>query len=73
MSYKEKQELAALPTAIEQLETEVGNLHQAMSDPAFYKQPGEEIARQSAALKQLEQQIATAYERWEALEARNGS
>ena len=73
LSYKEKQELAALPTAIEQLETEVGNMHQAMSDPAFYKQPGEEIARQSAALKQLEQQIATAYERWETLESRNGS
>ena len=44
-------------------------MHQAMSDPAFYKQPGEEIARQTATLKQLEQQIATAYARWEELEA----
>ena len=70
LSYKEKQELAALPTAIEQLETEVRNIHQEMSNPAFYKQSGEEIARQTSTLRQLEQQVATAYQRWEELEAR---
>lgn len=71
MSYKEQQELAALPAAIEQLEAEIQNLHQAMSSPEFYKQPGEEIARQTAALKLLEQQVAAAYARWEELDERH--
>ena len=71
LTYKEKQELTALPATIERLETEIARLHEAMSAPEFYQRPGEEIARETAALRGLEDQIAEAYRRWEQLEERS--
>ena len=70
MTYREQQELAALPETIERLEAEISELHNAMSAPEFYKRPGDEISRETNALRQLEQQLADAYRRWEALEER---
>jgi ATP-binding cassette subfamily F protein uup len=70
LTYREQQELASLPEAIERLEAEIADLHHAMSAPDFYKRPGEEIARETKALRELEQQLADAYHRWEALEER---
>jgi ATP-binding cassette subfamily F protein uup len=72
LNYREQQELKALPEAIEALEKEIDQLHQAMADPAFYQQPGSQIAEEQSRLKQLEDQLASTYERWEALEERNG-
>ena len=72
LTFKEKQELAALPETIERLEREIGELHQAMSAPEFYKRPGAEIARESTRLRQLDEELAAAYQRWEALEDRAG-
>jgi ATP-binding cassette subfamily F protein uup len=69
LTYKEKQELAALPRRIEMLEAQRRDLHDAMANPAFYQRPGTEIAQDNAKLAALEQELATAYERWEALEA----
>jgi ATP-binding cassette subfamily F protein uup len=71
LTYKEKQELAALPETIERLEAEIESLHHAMSTPDFYKRPGDEIARETATLRQLENQLAEAYRRWEDLEERS--
>jgi ATP-binding cassette subfamily F protein uup len=68
LSYKEQQELASLPAQIDQLEKEVGELHTAMADPSFYRQPGEQIARQRSRLEEMETQLAEAYSRWEQLE-----
>jgi len=70
LTYKEKQELAALPAEIERLEAEIENLHTTMATPDFYKRSGEEIAAETAALRQLEDQLAEAYHRWEELEER---
>jgi len=70
LSYKQKQELAGLPATIERLEAEIEGLHQAMSSPDFYKRSGDEIARETTALRQLEDQLAEAYRRWEELEER---
>jgi len=70
LSYKEKQELAGLPETIERLEAEIEGLHQAMSNPDFYRQSGDEIARETAKLRQSEEQLAEAYHRWEELEER---
>ena len=70
LSYKEKQELAALPETIARLEAEIADLHQAMAAPEFYKRPGDQIARETARLRQLDGQLVGAYHRWEALEAR---
>jgi ABC transport system ATP-binding/permease protein len=39
-----------------------------VSQPEFYKQPASEIARKQTQLKQLEEQLAAAYGRWEELE-----
>jgi ATP-binding cassette subfamily F protein uup len=72
LSYREQQELAALPTKLEQLEGDIAKLHQAMATAEFYKRPGPAVARDAAVLQQLETQLAAAFQRWEALEERSG-
>lgn len=72
LSFKEQQELAALPARLEQLESEIAELHQAMATPEFYKRPGPAVAQDAARLQQLEQQLAADFERWEALDERDG-
>ncbi len=47
-------------------------LHEAMADPAFYRRDGDAIAATRAKLDALEEELAMAYERWEALEALAG-
>ncbi len=69
LTHKEKQELAALPRRIEVLEAQRRDLHEAMSNPAFYQRPGTEIAHDNAKLSALEQELVAAYDRWEALDA----
>jgi ATP-binding cassette subfamily F protein uup len=71
LTYKEKQELAALPATIEKLEAHIASLHSTMSDPEFYKRPGDEIASETAALRELEDQLTEAFNRWEELEERS--
>ena len=68
LSFKEQRELEALPAAIENFETEIAVLHRQMAEPQFYQQPGERIAAEQGRLKQLEEQLAAAYQRWEELE-----
>ena len=75
LTYKElraleaqKQELAALPGRIEILETEQHQLSAAMTDPAFYQRSSAEITRDAVQLKNLEDTLAAAYQRWEELE-----
>jgi ATP-binding cassette subfamily F protein uup len=68
LKFKEKQELERLPERIEKLESQVERAHQAMADPDFYQKPGPEIAAEQAALKELEQELAALYVRWEELE-----
>ncbi|NLF67808.1 MAG: ATP-binding cassette domain-containing protein [Candidatus Anammoximicrobium sp.] len=70
LTYREQQELAALPETISRLEAAIAELHRTLADPEFYKRPGEEIARQTARLRELDEQLVAAYHRWEALEAR---
>jgi ATP-binding cassette subfamily F protein uup len=67
-SFKERQERDSLPILIEQIETEVAALHAAMAQPEYYRQSGEQIAAEAARVKQLETQLAVAYERWEELD-----
>ncbi|MDR3578175.1 MAG: ATP-binding cassette domain-containing protein [Anaerolineaceae bacterium] len=74
-SYKEqraleaqKRELAELPMLIENLEAEQQRITQAMADPAFYQQDSSEITRAATRLKELEEELAQAFDRWEELE-----
>jgi ATP-binding cassette subfamily F protein uup len=68
LSYKEQRELESLPAQIEGFESELRDLHVAMADPAFYKRDGGAIAATKSRLAELEQNLAVAYKRWEALE-----
>jgi len=70
LTYKEQQELSALPETIARLEAEIADLHQTLAAPEFYKRPGDEIARETVRLRQLDEQLVEAYHRWEALETR---
>lgn len=68
LSYREKQELDALPEVIERLEGRQSELQQQAADPTFYRRSQAEIA---AALKELEEvgaRLDEAYARWESLE-----
>jgi ATP-binding cassette subfamily F protein uup len=67
-AFHEKRELESLPATIETLDGKIAELHDVMARPEFYKQPSSEIARQQTELKDLEQQLAAAYRRWEELE-----
>jgi len=69
----EKKELRDLPARIESLETELAALHEQMADPSFFKQDGNQIAAARSQVEQLGAEIATAYARWEALEAKRAT
>ena len=70
LSYNEGRELAALPNRIEALEQEQADLHGQMADPALYQGDGAAVSRARRRLADLEGELEDAYQRWEALEAR---
>ncbi|MFO0891547.1 MAG: ATP-binding cassette domain-containing protein [Isosphaeraceae bacterium] len=72
LSFKERRELESLPARIEDLESKLAGLHEAMAAPSFYKQDKDEIAKAKATLESMETEVASAYERWHELEAREG-
>ena len=72
LSYKEKKELESLPKLIEVLESSVAEMHEAMANPDFFKQAGDVLAQEQAKLKELEENLASSYERWEELEQKEG-
>ncbi len=73
LSFKEKQELAGLPAAIERLETEQRQIHEQQADPDIYRQGGDKVIALNERLADIESTLATVYERWENLEARSGN
>ncbi len=68
ISYKEQRELEQIPGVIELLEAEQKELYKSMSDPAFYRESGPEVAIAKARLNEIEQELEKAYRRWEELE-----
>ena len=71
LSYREQQELEELPGRLEALEEEQQTLHTQLADPEFYRKRGEEIAAVQGRLKEIEETLSAAYERWEELESRS--
>ncbi len=63
-----KRELAELPKRIEKLEADVHALTAEMATPAFYQQDSAEITRVINQLKEMQDELARAYHRWEELE-----
>ncbi|HGG58674.1 MAG TPA: ATP-binding cassette domain-containing protein [Gammaproteobacteria bacterium] len=72
LSYKDQRELDALPETIEKLEDRQAEIHERMSDPAFYQQSRELIASEQAALAEIESALEKAYQRWEELDQMAG-
>ena len=72
LSFKETKELEELPSIIEELETNIQEIHSAMADADFYKQAGDVIAAKQSELQEQESRLAQAYARWEELESRAG-
>jgi len=75
LSYKEqrtlesqKREFAELPKRIEKLEMDVHRLTEEIATPAFYQQDSAEITRVVNRLKEMQDELAQAYHRWEELE-----
>ena len=73
LGYLQQREMQALPQKIEALEADQKRLFAILSDPLFYKKAKEEIAGVKSDLSRIEQEIETAYRRWEELEALKSS
>ncbi|MBF0126864.1 MAG: ATP-binding cassette domain-containing protein [Magnetococcales bacterium] len=71
LSFRERQELDLLPARIDSLENEQRQLHAVLADPSYYRQDPDRIARDQSRLAALEQELASAYQRWELLEKHN--
>lgn len=67
LSYKETQELAALPDRIDVLEREKAALYGSMSDPVFLRD-GTAVIVANARLAAIDKAVAQLTERWELLE-----
>lgn len=70
LSFKENQELSALPEKIAALEAERARLHARLADPAIYVAGPAESLKIAADLAKIDADLAQSYERWESLEAR---
>ena len=70
LSYKEQRELEALPEKIERLEAEQAELHAALSDAGFHRQPRDQIAAALERLEAVTKELEVSYARWESLEGR---
>ena len=72
LTWKESQELEALPARIEQLDADLAAVHARLADPALYREAGGEVPGLQARLAALDAELAGVYARWEELEARRG-
>lgn len=68
LTSKEQKELAELPKKIEKLEQQQAELHSKMAEVKFYQQDPDQIAKTTAQLKETEEILKAAYQRWELLE-----
>jgi len=69
LTYPEQHELAGLPAAIEAIEARKAALEERLSDPELYRGPGADIARTTAELAAVDDELGAAYARWEELES----
>ncbi len=66
---KTERERESASKKIDALESQIAVLHDSMADPDYFHSGGERIAADAAKLKELEENLATAYARWEELDA----
>ncbi|AFC84840.1 ATP-binding cassette domain-containing protein [Frateuria aurantia] len=68
LSYKDARELEQLPLRIETLEQQQAGKSAQMSDPAFFQQGAEAIAKLNAELAAIQAELEQAYARWSELD-----
>ncbi len=68
LSYKERLELEQLPQLLEELEAKITALQTEISDVDFFQQPHEYTSTKLQTLADMEQDLETAFLRWEELE-----
>ena len=70
LNFKETKELEALPQLIEDLETEQTCIIESMADPLFFQEDtsGDKARDAKSRLDGIEQELETAFARWESLE-----
>ena len=69
LSFKEQNELKELPQRIEKMESELIDLQELTTQPAFYQQPQEKITATLAQLQKLQVDLEHAYRRWSELDS----
>ena len=67
LTFKELEELAALPAQIDKCEQERSSLYESLADPAFLRD-GVAVSQSKARLVALDLEITRLTDRWEALE-----
>lgn len=72
LTFKESQELQALPARIEALEAEQADLGARLTDADLYRSDPDEVRRIKARFEQIEEELLATLERWTALEAKTG-
>jgi len=70
LTYAERNELAALPQRIDELEAQCAALRARFADPALYRDASVDVRALHAQRQAQEAELAAALARWEALEAR---
>lgn len=70
LSYKEERELEQLPQLLEKLEENLTALQDEVSNPAFFEQSHEYTSAKLQELAEKEQELESAFLRWEELEAK---
>ncbi len=70
LSSRERNELAALPDRIHDVEAELAALDERLADPKLYSGDRQEMQKLTERRKGLESDLKAMYSRWEELEAR---
>ena len=68
LTFSERREMEALPERIESLESRIGELHERLADPSFYREPSAAIAGARRDLAETEAELEGAFDRWSDLE-----
>jgi ATP-binding cassette subfamily F protein uup len=72
LNNKERRELDAITKQIERFEKKQKELHEKLADADFYKNHAEELPAIQQTLKQIDEDLQTAYARWTQLEEASG-
>ena len=73
LSIPEERELAELPARIESLEAAVEEARARLADPVLYRDDGSAARTAHAELARREDELGSAYARWEELEAKGAA